>query len=136
MKPINEYLLSKNHAKTNIVFLDINEGDVKTKQNVIDFFEEKNFKRVYATYVHDFYDEFENSNEPVYWVGKFDSPDSHWVRFGKGGYMSKANPVIFWRLTEIKNAITYFCETRDKGNCELETFDEFKDYVNKIFENE
>ena len=138
MKPINEYLLSKNHAKANSGFLDINEGDVKTKQNIIDFFEEKNFKRVNATFLYDFFDEFENSNQPVYWVGEFNSsPETHWVRFGKGGYMSKANPVIFWRLTEIKNAITYFCETsRDNSNCELETFDEFKDYVNKIFENE
>ena len=61
MKSINEYLLSKNNAKANTVFLDINEGDIKTKQDVIDFFEEKNFKRVNATFLYDFFDEFENS---------------------------------------------------------------------------
>ena len=134
---ISEYLLSKKHTKTNTGFLNINEGDIKTKKKVIDFFEEKNFKRVYATYVYEFFEEFENSNQPVYWVGKFDSPDSSWVRFGKGGYMSKANPVIFWRLIETKNAITYLYETSRKQNsCKLDTFNEFKDYVNKIFENE
>lgn len=136
MKHINEYLLSKKHTKTNSGFFDINEGDIKTKQNVIDFFEKKNFKRVYGTYLYDFFDEFENSNEPVYWVGKFDSsPDTHWVRFGKGQHISKSNPVIFWRLTETKNANTYIYTTsRDQTNCKLNTFDEFKDYVNKIFD--
>lgn len=133
MKHINEYLLSKKHAKANTGFLDISEGDIETKQNVIDFFEEKNFKRINATYLYDFFDEFENSNQPVYWVGAFDSsPNTHWVRFGKGWYISKTNPVIFWVLT----SNTYFYITsRDQHNFVLATFDEFKDFVNKIFDN-
>ena len=130
--------MSKNNAKANTVFLDINEGDIKTKQDVIDFFEEKNFKRVNATFLYDFFDEFENSNQPVYWVGEFNSsPETHWVRFGKGRYMSKANPIIFWRLTKIKNGDTYFCTaSRDQiDTMKLDTWTEFKDFVNKIFDN-
>lgn len=129
----------KKHIKANTGFLDINEGDVKTKQDVIDFFEEKNFKRVKVKFLYDFFDAFEDSNQPVYWVGEFtSSPETHWVRFGKGYYMSNKNPVIFWRLNQIKNGVTYFYTTsRDQSNSmKLDTWEQFKDFVNKIFENE
>ena len=86
MKTINEYLLSKKQTKANTGFLDINYGDVRTKKAVIDFFEYKNFKRIHASFVQDFNDEFEKSNGPVYWIGLFSNPHdaSNWVRFGKG----------------------------------------------------
>lgn len=145
MKPINEYLLSKKHAKANTGFLDINEGDVRTKQDVIDFFKKKKFKRVDASFLPYFYDEFENSNQLVYWVGKFSTPhdSSNWVRFGKGGKISETNPVMFWRVNDYsKNnyaAIDYsYATSKNTSDAihQINTWEEFKDFVNKIFENE
>ena len=144
MKTINEYLLSKNNAKANTVFLDINEGDVRTKQDVINFFEEKNFKQIHnIEYLEEFYNKFEKSSVPVYWIGSFSEPHdaSNWVRFGKGGKISKSNPVMFWRVNDYRkgHCKAYFYATSKnigEANNEINTFDEFKAFVNKMFENE
>ena len=145
MKQIQEYLLSKKNNKTNAVFhLDVKKGELKTQQDVIDFFESNGFKRINSDSLESFFKEFENSSTPVYWTGQFiPYKMTHWVRFGKGGKVTEDNPVMFWRLTEVNKLIcgyNYCYATGPRNNITIDThiiasFEDFKDFVNKIFDN-
>lgn len=115
---------------------------MKTQQDVIDFFEFNGFKRINATTVENFIEKFENSSAPVYWTGLFGSYEmTQWVRFGKGGKITKDNPVMFWRLNEVNKdycGYNYYYATGPKNTTAtdihiIKSFDEFKEFVNKIF---
>lgn len=142
MKQIQEYLLSKKNNKTNVMFhLNVKKGALKTKQDVIDFFEFNGFKRINSDSLERFFEKFENSSIPVYWTGTFNQEMSKWVRFGKGGKISEDNPVMFWRINETNTTYcgyNYGYATGPKNNTNIDThiiksFDEFKEFVNKIF---
>ena len=145
MKKIQEYLLSKKNNKVNAIFhLDVENGELKTQQDVIDLFESNGFKRINASSLESFFEKFENSSTPVYWTGKFSSDEmTQWVRFGKGGKVTKDNPIMFWRLNEIHKEVcgyNYNYATGPKNMTNSDThiigsFEEFKDFVNKIFDN-
>lgn len=145
MKQIQEYLLSKKNNKTNVMFhLDVEKGALKTQQDVIDLFDFNGFRRINSNSLESFFEKFENSSTPVYWVGKFNSNEmTRWVRFGKGGKVSKDNPVMFWRLNEINKedcVYNYHYATGPENKTNTDThiigsFEEFKNFVNKIFDN-
>lgn len=128
MKHINEYLLSKN----NKIVDDFKQ--FMTKEEVCDFFDNKEFEKFESTDYDKFDDmisEFSDSKKPIYCIGEFEYDPEWWVRFGKGG---EDEPIFFWNL---KGTMTYNYVVSDSQDRVIkkifETFEEFKEYTIKYF---
>lgn len=131
MKKINKYLsISPNKIKNSKFPLEVD------KDVIINFLKNHGFKEIKednATYNQIYASIKKHKNSLVYILGDYDvnKSASYWIRFAKGGKISKENPLFF-----IRTNMHGYAEDYGDNTFPIHTFnsiEEFAERVNTFF---